>query len=208
MGDRVGHRRASAAGPSDRMAYDCARGCHLRFVDPGDLFWRELPWPALAAAGAWIIAWQMNLQHEVIHGPSDAEPFGERRHRHMAALALAAFFDLSHDPSASSSGRQSEGPVRGSGKLLPDFGRMARPRGLRPRDGAGPIDAAGPRRSWPRLDDCGNRRGDVSRRERQAGRPRDALLALRRVRPGARLDRRRLRHAGLGSMSPVSSIPA
>ena len=31
-------------------------------------FWRELPWPALAAAGAWIIAWQMNLQHEVIHG--------------------------------------------------------------------------------------------------------------------------------------------
>jgi len=29
-------------------------------------FWRELPWPA--AAGAWIIAWHMNLQHEVIHG--------------------------------------------------------------------------------------------------------------------------------------------
>jgi fatty acid desaturase len=31
-------------------------------------FWRELPWWALAPLGAWIIAWQMNLQHEVIHG--------------------------------------------------------------------------------------------------------------------------------------------
>jgi fatty acid desaturase len=31
-------------------------------------FWRELPWPARMALGAWIIAWQMNLQHEVIHG--------------------------------------------------------------------------------------------------------------------------------------------
>jgi len=30
-------------------------------------FWRELPWWALAPLGAWIIAWQMNLQHEVIH---------------------------------------------------------------------------------------------------------------------------------------------
>ena len=32
------------------------------------LFWRDLPWWALAALGAWTIAWQMNLQHEVIHG--------------------------------------------------------------------------------------------------------------------------------------------
>ena len=31
-------------------------------------FWRELPWWALAPLGAWITAWQMNLQHEVIHG--------------------------------------------------------------------------------------------------------------------------------------------
>ncbi len=31
-------------------------------------FWRDLPWWALAPLGAWIIAWQMNLQHEVIHG--------------------------------------------------------------------------------------------------------------------------------------------
>jgi fatty acid desaturase len=29
--------------------------------------WRELPWWALAGLGAWSIAWQMNLQHEVIH---------------------------------------------------------------------------------------------------------------------------------------------
>ena len=32
------------------------------------LFWRNLPWWALAGLGAWTIAWQMNLQHEVIHG--------------------------------------------------------------------------------------------------------------------------------------------
>jgi fatty acid desaturase len=31
-------------------------------------FWRDLPWWALTALGAWVIAWQMNLQHEVIHG--------------------------------------------------------------------------------------------------------------------------------------------
>ena len=31
-------------------------------------FWRHIPWPALTALGAWVIAWQMNLQHEVIHG--------------------------------------------------------------------------------------------------------------------------------------------
>jgi len=31
-------------------------------------FWRNLPWWGLAALGAWTIAWQMNLQHEVIHG--------------------------------------------------------------------------------------------------------------------------------------------
>jgi len=32
------------------------------------LFWRELPWWGLAALGAWTIAWQLNLQHEIIHG--------------------------------------------------------------------------------------------------------------------------------------------
>ena len=31
-------------------------------------FWRDLPLWALVPLGAWIIAWQMNLQHEVIHG--------------------------------------------------------------------------------------------------------------------------------------------
>ena len=32
------------------------------------LFYRDLPWWSLAAIGAWIIAWQLNLQHETIHG--------------------------------------------------------------------------------------------------------------------------------------------
>ena len=32
------------------------------------LFYRDLPWWGLAAIGAWVIAWQLNLQHETIHG--------------------------------------------------------------------------------------------------------------------------------------------
>jgi fatty acid desaturase len=31
-------------------------------------FYRDLPFWGLAAIGAWIIAWQLNLQHETIHG--------------------------------------------------------------------------------------------------------------------------------------------
>jgi fatty acid desaturase len=31
-------------------------------------FHRNLPWWGLMVAGAWIIAWQLNLQHETIHG--------------------------------------------------------------------------------------------------------------------------------------------
>jgi fatty acid desaturase len=30
-------------------------------------FYRDLPWWGLTAIGAWIIAWQLNLQHETIH---------------------------------------------------------------------------------------------------------------------------------------------
>jgi fatty acid desaturase len=31
-------------------------------------FYRDLPWWGLIPLGAWIIAWQLNLQHETIHG--------------------------------------------------------------------------------------------------------------------------------------------
>lgn len=31
-------------------------------------FHRDLPWWGLTALGAWIVAWQLNLQHETIHG--------------------------------------------------------------------------------------------------------------------------------------------
>ena len=34
----------------------------------GTYFYRDFPWWTLAALGAWIIAWQLNLQHETIHG--------------------------------------------------------------------------------------------------------------------------------------------
>ena len=42
------------------------------------LFWRELPWPALMLAGGWILAWQMNLQHEIIHGHPTPSPLVNR----------------------------------------------------------------------------------------------------------------------------------
>ena len=31
-------------------------------------FYRDLPWWGLPAIGGWVIAWQLNLQHETIHG--------------------------------------------------------------------------------------------------------------------------------------------
>jgi fatty acid desaturase len=31
-------------------------------------FYRDLPWWGLTALGAWTVAWQLNLQHEIIHG--------------------------------------------------------------------------------------------------------------------------------------------
>ena len=32
------------------------------------LFYRHIPWPLLALAGGWCIAWHMSLQHELLHG--------------------------------------------------------------------------------------------------------------------------------------------
>jgi len=32
------------------------------------LFYRHIPWPLLAGLGGWLLAWQMSLQHEVMHG--------------------------------------------------------------------------------------------------------------------------------------------
>jgi fatty acid desaturase len=41
-------------------------------------FYRDLPWWGLAAIGAWVIAWQLNLQHETIHGhPTRNRPVNE-----------------------------------------------------------------------------------------------------------------------------------
>ena len=49
-------------------------------------WWRSLPFWALAGLGAWSIAWQMNLQHEVIHG----HPTRNRRvNRALAVWALS-----------------------------------------------------------------------------------------------------------------------
>ncbi len=152
-GDRVGDRRASAAGPPDRVADGRAGGRHLRVVVSDDFL---LAGNAVAGADA-----GRRLDHRLADEsaardhpwPSDAEPGGQRRHRDMAPVAVAALLALSHDPSASPSGRQSDRPFRGSGELLLDDGGMARPRAVRPRRGAGPVDAAGADRPRPRLDD-------------------------------------------------------
>lgn len=40
--------------------------------------WRSLSWWALPALGAWTIAWQMNLQHEIIHGHPSRSRFLNR----------------------------------------------------------------------------------------------------------------------------------
>jgi fatty acid desaturase len=31
-------------------------------------FYRDIPWPLLLLGGGWVIAWQMSLQHELLHG--------------------------------------------------------------------------------------------------------------------------------------------
>lgn len=31
-------------------------------------FWQSIPWPLLALAGGWLVAWHGSLQHEVMHG--------------------------------------------------------------------------------------------------------------------------------------------
>jgi fatty acid desaturase len=31
-------------------------------------FHAAIPWPLLVLGGAWVLAWQMSLQHEVLHG--------------------------------------------------------------------------------------------------------------------------------------------
>jgi fatty acid desaturase len=41
-------------------------------------YWRALPWPALVALGGWTLAWQMNLQHEIIHGHPTPNRFVNR----------------------------------------------------------------------------------------------------------------------------------
>ena len=42
------------------------------------LHWRSLSWWALLGLGAWIIAWQINLQHEIIHGHPTRNRFFNR----------------------------------------------------------------------------------------------------------------------------------
>ena len=162
-------------------------------------FWRDVPWPALILVGAWLIAWHLNLQHEIIHG----HPTPNRVVNHAIGiwplLAVAAVFDLSHHSPPSPSGRQPDRPVRGSGELLLDFRRLARSRPGQAQFCACPINSARPGRFRAGVDDRRNRRrGDSRCVERQARRARHSLLALPAMRAGAPLGHRRLRHAAPG----------
>ena len=158
-----------------------------------------MPWPALQLAGAWIIAWQMNLQHEIIHGHPTPSRAGQRRHRHMAAVAVAALLDLSHDPSAPPSGRQSDRSVRGSGELLLDDGGMARPRPLgravaRAQSTLLGRIVLGPAWMIGRVPDATSPATPGAARTARA----PSSPGTHPVRSGADLGHRRLRHAGLG----------
>jgi fatty acid desaturase len=77
-------------------------------------WWVRLPWPALAVAGGWIVAWHGSLQHEVIHGhPTPWRrlnaalasaplslwmPLGLYRRSHLDHHAAEVLTDPVHDP--------------------------------------------------------------------------------------------------------------
>jgi fatty acid desaturase len=94
-------------------------------------FWRDLPWWALIALGAWSIAWQMNLQHEIIHGhPTSSRlaneaigiwplslwlPFVSYRTTHLRHHEDANLTDPFEDPESyywTAAGWRDLGPVR------------------------------------------------------------------------------------------------
>ena len=139
---------------------------------------RRIEWPTIALAaviyGWWVLAtffWRefalagadagRGLDHRLADEPaarghpwpSDAGPFCQPGDRDMAAGLWLPFSTYRDDPSASSPGRQSDRPVRGSRKLLLDFGQVARPRPVPPRHGRSAIDPARPDRPGSRLDD-------------------------------------------------------
>jgi len=96
-------------------------------------FHHRLPWPVLAVAGGWLIAWHSSLQHEVIHGHPTASrrlntlialpplslwlPFQAYRQSHLAHHATEHLTDPKHDPES-----RYALPGRGLGRSL---GRLA-----------------------------------------------------------------------------------
>ncbi len=56
-------KKASLEGPTALLALTIYGGwIAITF------FWASLPWPLLVALGAWLVAWQLSLQHEALHG--------------------------------------------------------------------------------------------------------------------------------------------
>ena len=91
-------------------------------------FYRDLPWWALTALGAWIIAWQLNLQHETIHG----HPTRNRRvNEAIGCWPLSLWLPYSIYRSTHLAHHRDENltdPLEDPGELLLDRGRMGRPR--------------------------------------------------------------------------------
>ena len=103
-------------------------------------FWyRDLPWWALTALGAWIVAWQLNLQHETIHGHPTRNrrinemigcwplslwlPYSIYRSTHLAHHRDENLTDPLEDPESyywTSSGWGGLGPVWRAGRLYAD----------------------------------------------------------------------------------------
>ncbi len=94
-------------------------------------FWREAPWWVLVPLGAWSIAWQLNLQHEIIHGhPTPSRfvnhaigrwplclwlPFSTYRSTHLRHHQDANLTDPFEDPESyywTAAGWRDVGPLR------------------------------------------------------------------------------------------------
>ncbi|HEX3982249.1 MAG TPA: fatty acid desaturase [Acidisoma sp.] len=64
------HRSSSSLPPVPAIEWPTIGLCLVIYGGWAGLtfFHSSLPWPLLALGGGWIIAWQMSLQHELLHG--------------------------------------------------------------------------------------------------------------------------------------------
>ena len=172
-------------------------------------FHRDLPWWALTALGAWIVTWQLNLQHETIHG----HPTRNRRlNEAIGCWPLSLWLPYSIYRSTHLAHHRDENlhrSVRGPGKLLLDGLGMGRTGTGVARACLCTDDAPWAGRARPSLFDRGLHPRSLARRlARQTRRPRHRWAPSHVMRAGADLGDRDLPYAALGLSRLPSFIPA